>query len=469
MTLHRCQGTLPALVLAGCLHVSVLLAKAAIVRFRITLWFTPLLLAACIGQRPPQVTPADIPDLEARLTREPDNAALRARYAAALFADNRCDQASAEAQRARQQRPADAVAVLVIGQCAEEAERFNDALTVYRTFLAQHAEARGAAAIRARAQLALRAYSNQRARLALQNEAQLSAQPADLNTIAVLPLTIASPDTSYQALSRGLAQMITSDLSLIQRFRLVERLQLSALLDELRLGQTERVDPGTVARVGRLVQASRMVQGLATIPPEGDVRLEASVVQGTGEVTAPEAVTGRFRDLLRLEKDLIVVLSAQLGYQLSEAERRMILENGTQNLTAFLAYSRGLLAEDAGDFQRAAAYFSDAVRADPGFQAAQEQYQSASVTEEVQQAAPDQAAETPPPPAPETGLETGVSGQLSAGEKELAPLEADKTAPSSAPEQQGGNTPAAAPPPTPNILGTPPTSTGTIRIVFRLP
>lgn len=331
-------------------------------RYAITLLFTPLLLAACAGQRPREVSPAEIPDLQARLQREPENAALRTRYAAALFANNQCDQAIPEARRLQQQRPADAVAVLVIGQCAEKAEQYESALTTYRGFISQHAEAKGAAAIRAREQLALRAYSNQRARLALQNEAQLSAQPADPSTVAVLPLTIASTDSSYQPLSRGLAQMITSDLSLIQRFRLVERLQLAALLDELRLGQTQRVDPSTVARVGRLVQASRMVQGLATIPPEGQVRLEVSVVQGTGEVTAPEAVTGRFRDLLRLEKDLIVALSARLGYQLSEAERRTILENGTQNLAAFLAYSRGLLAEDAGDFQRAAAYFSDAVR-----------------------------------------------------------------------------------------------------------
>ncbi len=439
-------------------------------RYRVTLVFTTSLLTACLGQRPREVSPAEIPELEARVQREPGNAALRARYAAALFAGNQCDRATTEAQRVRQQRPVDAVAVLVIGQCAEKAERFEDALGTYRTFLAQFADAKGSAVIRAREQLALRTYSNQRARLALQNEAQLSAQPADPNTVAVLPLTIASPDTSYQALSRGLAQMITSDLGLIQRFRLVERLQLTALLDELRLAQTQRVDPSTVARVGRLVQASRMVQGLATIPPEGQIRLEASVVQGTGEVTAPEAVTGRFRDLLRIEKDLVVALSARLGYQLSEAERRMILENGTQNLTAFLAYSRGLLAEDAGDFQRAAAYFSDAVRSDPGFQAAREQFQAAVVTQQVQEATATQittVAETPAPPTPEVG---GASEQINNVIQEVAGNTSEKTAvPENTPPPAVNPPPAANPPPTPNILGTPPTSTGTIRIVFRLP
>jgi tetratricopeptide (TPR) repeat protein len=426
-------------------------------------------LAACLPGKPREAAPAEIPELAARLAREPDNAALRARYAAALFAADQCEQATEQAQLVRQRRPSDAVATLVIGQCAEKAQRYEDALAAYRGFLAEYGEARGSAAIRAREQLALRAFSLAQARLALQNEAQLAAQPGDPSTLAVLPLTIATTDTSLAPLGVGLAQMITSDLSLIRRFRLVERLRLAALLDELRLAQTERVDPNTAARVGRLVQAGRLVQGLANLPPAGEVRLEGSVVAATGEVTAPEVVSGRFRDLLRLEKELVVALAARLGYQLAEAERRLLLENGTQNLTAFLAYSKGLLAEDAGDFQRAAAYFSDAVRADPNFQAARESYQAASVATQVQQASPSQvtavASQQPPPPAPpENTLNSAVNNSVG----DVAGTTADQTKAGQS-GQQGGNTPGAAPPPTPRGEGTPSNATGTIRIVFRLP
>jgi tetratricopeptide (TPR) repeat protein len=434
------------------------------------LLFTASLLTACLGQRPREVTPAEIPDLEASLQRQPDNAALRSRYAAALFAADRCDQATAEARRAEALRPTDAVAAMVIGQCAEKAGRYEDALSAYRTFLAQHAEARGAAAIRAREQIALRAYSTQRARQALENEAQLSAQAADPGTVAVLPLTIAG-DTSYQALSRGLAQVITSDLALIQRFKLVERLQLTALLDEMKLGQTARADPSTAARVGRLMQAGRMVQGTATIPERGDVRLEASVVQASGEVSAPGAATGRFRDLLKMEKTLIVDLSARLGYQLSEAERLRVLENGTQNLAAFLAYSRGLLAEDAGDFSRAAAYFSDAVQTDPGFQAAKEQYQSASVATDVQQAQPSQVTTVAATPPPQPPVAEPVTSALSTTIGNVASNLSDQTTPGGD-QSTGGNsasTPAGNPNPTVTSQGVTTTVTGTIRIVFRLP
>ena len=328
------------------------------------------LLAACMGHGPQPVSPADIPQLEARLQQQPDNAALRLQYAAALFAAKRCDQAVTEARRAQQARPADAGATLIVGECAEQATRYEDALSTYRAYITAHADARGVAAVRAREQIALRGYGNQQARAALANEAQLAQQPGDPNTVAVLPLTISSPDSSDGPLARGLADLLISDLGMIQRFRLVERLRLTALLDELKLGQTARVDPSTAARVGHLIRAGRMVEGLANIPAKGDVRLEASVVQSSGEVTSPQVATGRVQDLLKLEKDVVVGLSSALGYQLSEAERRRILENGTQNLAAFLAYSRGLEAADAGDYSRAAAHFGAAGRAGPGFQAA---------------------------------------------------------------------------------------------------
>lgn len=432
------------------------------------------LLAGCAGGRVSRISPADIPQLEAQLTQAPNNATLRSRYAAALFAADRCDDATAEARRVQSTLPADAVAALVIGQCQERREQLGDALTTYRAFLAANPNARGAAAIRARELLAFRAYSTQQARLALQNEAQLGQQAGDPNTIAVLPLEIAG-DSSYQSLSRGLAQILTSDLALIRRFRLVERLQLGVLLDELQLAQGGRVDVSTAARVGRMVQAGRMVQGLAAIPPQGEVRLEATVVLPTGEVTSPEAVTGRFRDLLRMEKNLVVQISSRLGYQLSEAERRTILENGTQNLTAFLAYSRGLVSEDAGDYSRAAQYFSQAVRADPGFQQAREQYQATVVADAVQEASANeitataqQEAPSPEPPAPPP-----TDGQLNSGVKEVAATQAEKNeAPAPAAPVTGttaAGTPAADPNKTTTNSGTSNTVSGTIRIVFRLP
>src|SRR5205807_8987373 len=102
-------------------------------------------------------------------------------------------------------------------------------------------------------------------------------------TVAVLPVLVAG-DSTYRPLSRGLAELITTDLAYIRTLKLLERLQIGVLLDELKLGTSERADPATAARVGRLLRAERMVQGSVTIPSggAGSVQLTASVVTGAG-------------------------------------------------------------------------------------------------------------------------------------------------------------------------------------------
>jgi tetratricopeptide (TPR) repeat protein len=425
------------------------------------------LLVAC-APHPAPLSPAELSNLEAQAAREPNNGTVQLRYAAALRAADRCADALPVARRGMALASNDALGPLVVGSCLEVDGRYDDAIATYRAYLAVNAEGRGAGAIRARELLAERASATAAAREAVAHEADLAQQPADPQTLAVLPLRVVG-DSTYQPLSRGLAQMLTSDLALLERFRLVERMRLGALLDEMNLGQTGRVDPATAARVGHLVRAGRMVQGLANIPAQGAVRLEASVVQGTGEVTSPTQTQGRLHDLLRLEKDLVVGVAAQLGYRLSEAERTAILENGTQNLTAFLAYSQGLEAEDRGDYAQAARYYQSAVQADPSFRQAREGFQAATAAPGAQTAsaadAPVLASQQIASPVPE--LTEPPSTALGSTVADLVPTTIDQVTAISTPTQAAVTTTAAQPPP-PSVVP-PPTVTGTIRIVFRLP
>src|SRR5204863_3060597 len=180
----------------------------------------------------------------------------------------------------------------------------------------------------------------------------------------VLPMTIAG-DSSLQPLSRGLAELVLSDLAMVRNLRLLERIQVGALLDELKLSESGRADASTAARVGRLPRAERMVQGVAAITQDGPVRMSATVVRGDGTVRSGAEASGTFRQLLDLEKQLVFGLATELGIQLTEAERQRILRQGPKNLAAFLAYSRGLDALDARDYRAAAAAFGPAARAHP--------------------------------------------------------------------------------------------------------
>jgi len=279
------------------------------------------LVAGCGMGRVSEVSPAEIPALEQQLAENPGDGTLLLRYAAALYSAERCDSAVVVARAGMVRRPNDALGPLVVGQCLEQGENYDQAIDVYRRYLSEHSGERGAGAIRSREMLAVRGRATLQAREALARESEQAQVAADPQIVAVLPLQIVG-DSQYQPLSRGLAQMLTSDLGLLQTFRMVERLQLGALLDEMRLGQTEQVDQNTAARVGRLLRAGRMVQGTAAIPEDADARLEASVVMSTGEVTSPTSRSGRLRDLLDLEKEVVVGIAGQLGYTLSEAERQ---------------------------------------------------------------------------------------------------------------------------------------------------
>jgi len=313
----------------------------------------------------------------------------RFRLAAELAAAGRCDTAVVVATAAQALAPGDVRGPLVLGACQEQAGRFDDAIATYNAFAAEHPRARGVAALRAKALLALRSAAEHTARQALAREAELAKQPPQAATVAVLPLVIAG-DSSVQPLSRGLADLITTDLAHIRTLRLVERLQIGMLLDELKAGQSERTDPATAARVGRLLRAERMVQGTATIPPvppsgAATIELSATVVTSAGVVRPVGQVTGPFRQLLALEKQVVFDLAGQLGIALTEAERQQILRQGPKSLAAFLAYSRALDDLDRGRYGAAARHFGAAARADPSFQAARQGQETAAATPAVQQ------------------------------------------------------------------------------------
>jgi hypothetical protein len=421
------------------------------------------------GPRPAPVTPAEIPALQAQAARQPSNAQIRFRLAAALMGAARCDTAVVVARAGQILAPGDALGPMVIGGCQEKGGRFDLAYATYSDFASRYPKGRGVAAVRALAQLALRAQATQTAKLALARESTLTALAPEPSTIAVLPMTIAG-DSMYQPLSRGLAELLTSDLALVRSLRLLERVQIGALIDELKLGQSQRADPATAARVGRLMRAERMVQGVASIAQNGPVRLSAAVVRGDGTVRSGAQVNGTFKQLLDLEKQLVFSLATQLGIQLTEAERQRILRQGPRNLAAFLAYSEGLEALDRGDYRAAATAFANAVRADPSFQAAQQQQQAAEAVPAVQASGGDvvtvvEAVEivTSPVEPVSAGALNATTGDVSSSLADAISAATDVTAPS-------GNTTIRNDPTTESKGVTSIVqASGVIRIIFRRP
>jgi len=378
------------------------------------------------------------------------------------MAAGQCDSAVVVANAGQVLAPAEALGPMVIGGCQEKDGRYDLAFATYTDFANKYPEARGVAAVRALAQFALRTQATKTAKLALARESTLTTLAPEPATVAVLPVTIAG-DSSLQPLSRGLAELMLTDLAMVRSLRLLERIQVGALLDELKLGQSGRADASTAARVGRLLRAERMVQGVATITQNGPVRMSAAVVRGDGDVRTGAEANGTFKQLLDLEKQIVFGLATELGIQLTEAERQRILRQGPKNLAAFLAYSKGLEALDRGDYRGAAAAFAAAVRADPSFRSAVEQQQAAEAAPALQATPGDltTALETVvqnPPPA-----EQAADGALRQATVDVSATIGDLTTQSGISSTVSNTTPES------QGISSVIQASGIIRIIFRRP
>jgi hypothetical protein len=161
--------------------------------------------------------------------------------------------------------------------------------------------------------------------------------------------------------------MVSVDLSNVQSIRLVERVRLQALLNELELARSGAVDRSTAPRVGRLLGAGRVVGGTYTVAGRDDLHLGAAVAEATGETSGEITHSGGLDDLFDLEKALVFDLIEELDVELTPAEQEAIETVPTRNLQAFLLYSRALEQEDEGAFGAAADSYRRAARMDPSF------------------------------------------------------------------------------------------------------
>jgi curli biogenesis system outer membrane secretion channel CsgG len=172
---------------------------------------------------------------------------------------------------------------------------------------------------------------------------------------------------NFDALQKGIAGLMISDLANTAAVRVVEREELQKLLDEQNLGASGRVDPQTAAKIGKLVGARYVVTGVF-IDFYGDFRLDARLINvETGEILKVESDRMQ-RDHLF---DLIRTVAAKLmkdanlpALPKQASDQRMSRQVPTEALTY---YSRALLYHDRGDKNKAVEMYEKALQVFPDF------------------------------------------------------------------------------------------------------
>ncbi len=282
-------------------------------------------------------------------------------------------------EKALQRQPDDGQAAAYLGAAYEAQGRLDDAINIYRTYpRVKNAQAR--ALLSARLEAAIQAQLRLEARQALAQERTLDPQSFPENSVAVLNFRNLGGNTGFDPLARGLADMVITDLSQVKALTVIERSRMQALMDEMGLGQSGLADEQAAPRVGQLLGAKKVVQGSFLDLAGGRLRLDANLSDVVARTSQPvNETSGELARFFRLEKSLVFKVIDELGVTLTQAEEDAILTIPTENLLAFLAYSRGLEARDRGDFAAAEKEFQQAISIDPKFNNAKMQLQRVSL------------------------------------------------------------------------------------------
>jgi tetratricopeptide (TPR) repeat protein len=201
----------------------------------------------------------------------------------------------------------------------------------------------------------------------VQQEQRLPA-PTAPNVVAVFPLDYQGKDEKYSSLGKGLGELMLNDLGQVSSLKLVERIRVEALLDELRFAATANVDPATAPRFGKFLSAGRIVGGRYDVSDENVMHMDVTsydIVQK--QFPEPTTESDVLDNLFKMEKELIFGVIKAMGITLTKAEQEKIQRIPTKNIQSFIMYTKGLERESAGDFKAAEVYYKQAVSLDPDF------------------------------------------------------------------------------------------------------
>lgn len=200
----------------------------------------------------------------------------------------------------------------------------------------------------------------------------MAAEPA---TVAILYFDYDGTDAELVALRKGVAQVLITDLAGRDGYRVVERAKLQDLLSELGLGATQKIDPASALKVGKLLQARFVVAG-GYFVLGGTLRLDARIYEVETSATLKGlGVSGKVDDFFELEQklatdlDAVLVKAATRAAAEKKAEAKALAKaaKGKLPLKTVAEYGKALEAVDAKQPAKAKDLLAAVVKANPDF------------------------------------------------------------------------------------------------------
>ena len=194
-------------------------------------------------------------------------------------------------------------------------------------------------------------------------------------TVAVLYFTdgaIGKAHDELAPLSKGIADVLITEMADNPSIKVVERDALQNILAEQKLATDGTVDKETAVKVGKLLSAHHMLSGSFVTDPAGTMVLNVhSTNVETGVVEYTTSVTDKTANLLSIIHRLAVKMNT--GLKLPDIPKQVgeVRQAKDEKIPfqAVMLYSRGLQAKDEKNNSGAIELFHQALKAFPDYDA----------------------------------------------------------------------------------------------------
>ena len=146
--------------------------------------------------------------------------------------------------------------------------------------------------------------------------------------------------------------MLMTDLAKIKTIQLVERVKLQALAEEIGLGRSGIVAPGTAPRVGRLLGARYLIGGEFFKEALEKLRLRSDLINVPEEkIFDQPQVLDTLDRLFALEKEMLFKIIGALKIEIPPARKKLLLEPMSTSYPALVYFFRGINESDQGNYE----------------------------------------------------------------------------------------------------------------------
>jgi TolB-like protein len=174
----------------------------------------------------------------------------------------------------------------------------------------------------------------------------------------------------FDALTKGISDMLITELAADQQIRVVERDQLQKLMDEQNI-DPKRVDPATAVRLGKLLGAHHMIFGGFIADQSGRMILNSRAVDvETSQVEYVARVQGNTSNVLAMITQLADTMITGMKLPAIDVKVREARLDANKKVPfeTVMLYSRGLAEEDKGNKDKAVEYYRASLSKFPDYE-----------------------------------------------------------------------------------------------------